>query len=91
MPTYAAVFEPARFSIALPSSSETWWANWKLAMENAMESCHLFKVHKETLETITPSKQAYYIAGSSGSASECNAVCILASVSVDAWSGWNAR
>lgn len=62
---WASVFEPSRFVEATASSEETWQANWKLAMENAMESYHLFKVHKETLETITPSKQAYYIAGSS--------------------------
>ena len=62
---WASVFEPARFVEATAGSQETWHANWKLAMENAMESYHLFKVHKETLETVTPSKQAYYIAGSS--------------------------
>ncbi|ESP93390.1 aromatic ring-hydroxylating oxygenase subunit alpha [Pseudoalteromonas luteoviolacea] len=44
-------------------SMELWNTNWKLAMENAMESYHLFKVHKETLETVTPTKQAFDIAG----------------------------
>lgn len=43
--------------------AEYWNSNWKLAVENAIESYHLFKVHKETLETTTPSKQAYYVAG----------------------------
>ena len=62
---YAQCFEPSRFNQALPGNTEQWQANWKLAMENAMESYHLFKVHKETLETVTPSKQAYYVAGSS--------------------------
>lgn len=62
---WASVFEPQRFVEATAGSEETWTANWKLAMENAMESYHLFKVHKETLETVTPSKQAYYVAGSS--------------------------
>ena len=32
-------------------------------MENAMESYHLFKVHKETLETVTHTKQAFYLEG----------------------------
>ena len=61
---YAEVFEPQRFDSALPTTEEAWHANWKLAMENAMESYHLFKVHKDTLETVTPTKQAYYVAGS---------------------------
>ncbi|MBQ4810602.1 aromatic ring-hydroxylating dioxygenase subunit alpha [Pseudoalteromonas luteoviolacea] len=43
--------------------AELWNANWKLAMENAMESYHLFKVHKTTLETVTPTRQAFDIAG----------------------------
>ena len=34
-------------------------------MENAMESYHLFKVHESTLETFSPTRDAYYIAGSS--------------------------
>ncbi len=47
------------------SGVEHWNANWKLTMENAMESYHLFKVHKDTLETVTPTRKAFYIAGSS--------------------------
>ena len=42
-----------------------WKANWKLVMENAMESYHLFRVHKPTLETVTPTQGAFYVAGSS--------------------------
>ncbi len=61
---YASVFQPERFDNALPDNTEYWNANWKLAMENAMESYHLFKVHKGTLETITPTKQSFYVAGS---------------------------
>ncbi len=34
-------------------------ATWKLAME----SYHLFKVHREMLETVTPTKQAFYLEG----------------------------
>ena len=61
---YAGIFQPEQFDSAIPGATEHWEANWKLAMENAMESYHLFKVHKETLETVTPTKQAYYVAGS---------------------------
>ncbi len=44
--------------------TEVWECNWKIATTNAMESYHLFKVHPTTLEPITPSRTAYYIAGS---------------------------
>ena len=43
---------------------QVWDCNWKLAIINAMESYHLFKVHPTTLEPYTPTKGAYYIAGS---------------------------
>ena len=42
---------------------ETWEANWKLVLSNAMESYHLFQVHEETLEPITPTADAYYLTG----------------------------
>ncbi len=42
---------------------ETWEANWKLVISNAMESYHLFKVHEETLEPYSPTSGAYYIVG----------------------------
>lgn len=45
-------------------STETWECNWKVAIMNAMESYHLFKVHPETLEPFTPTKDAYYVEGS---------------------------
>ncbi len=60
---YLKIYQPQRFCQSYESGEEHWQANWKLAMENAMESYHLFKVHKTTLETVTPSKQAYYVAG----------------------------
>jgi len=60
---YLKIYEPQRFTQGYESGEEHWQANWKLAIENAMESYHLFKVHKDTLETVTPSKQAYYVAG----------------------------
>lgn len=44
--------------------NETWDCNWKIAITNSMESYHLFKVHPSSLEPITPSRSAYYIAGS---------------------------
>ncbi|MEM9653851.1 MAG: aromatic ring-hydroxylating dioxygenase subunit alpha [Actinomycetota bacterium] len=43
--------------------AQDWSANWKLVISNAMESYHLFKVHPETLEPYTPTKDAYYIVG----------------------------
>ena len=43
---------------------QVWDCNWKLAIINAMESYHLFKVHPTTLEPYAPTKGAYYIAGS---------------------------
>ncbi len=43
---------------------EEWAANWKLAVSNAMESYHLFRVHPETLEPYSPTAGAYYIVGS---------------------------
>lgn len=43
---------------------QVWDANWKLILENGMESYHLFQVHKDTLERITPTRGAYYIEGS---------------------------
>lgn len=60
-----AVFEPEKFDRAVPGKSECWRANWKLAVENGIESYHLFKVHQETLEQYTPTRDAYYVAGSS--------------------------
>ena len=45
-------------------ATEAWDCNWKLAIINAMESYHLFQVHPKTLEPSTPTRDAYYIAGS---------------------------
>ena len=45
-------------------TTEVWEYNWKVAILNAMESYHLFKVHPETLEPFTPTRGACYIAGS---------------------------
>ena len=45
-------------------TTDVWECNWKVAILNAMESYHLFKVHPNTLEPYTPTKGAYYITGS---------------------------
>ena len=45
-------------------TSAVWECNWKVAILNAMESYHLFKVHPTTLEPYSPTNGAYYIAGS---------------------------
>jgi phenylpropionate dioxygenase-like ring-hydroxylating dioxygenase large terminal subunit len=58
-------FDLKQFVYYQTEDQEEWQANWKLIMENAAESYHLFKVHKETLETVTPTKQASYLQGSS--------------------------
>ena len=45
-------------------TTDVWECNWKVAITNAMESYHLFKVHPTTLEPLTPTRNAYYITGS---------------------------
>ena len=61
---YTAVFDTQRFDSYSSGVLEHWDSNWKLAMENAAEGYHVFKVHKDTLETVGPTKTAYNIAGS---------------------------
>jgi len=57
-------FDLAQYDVPIGGwEPETWTANWKLAFENGIESYHLFKVHKETLETITPTRDSFYVAG----------------------------
>jgi len=65
MADYIGEFEVERFDTATSGDSEYWDANWKLVLENAMESYHLFKVHDATLEHISPTRGAYYLAGNS--------------------------
>ena len=58
-------FDMASFAVPGPlAAPELWTANWKLIVENGMESYHLFKVHEKTLEKVTPTRGAYYIKGS---------------------------
>jgi len=61
---YLDNYAPDHFVDAAPMPEpEVWNANWKLIMENAMESYHLFKAHEQTLETITPTKGAFLLEG----------------------------
>ena len=62
---FLRLFQPEHFDQVSTGDIEIWHTNWKLAMENAMESYHLFKVHESTLEVFSPTVDAYYIAGSS--------------------------
>ena len=62
---HLAEFDMESFKVAGPlTAPEVWAANWKLVVENAMESYHLFQVHADTLEKVTPTRGAYYIEGS---------------------------
>ena len=62
---HLAEFDMEKFRVPGPfADPQVWEANWKLIVENGMESYHLFKVHAETLEKVTPTKGAYYIEGS---------------------------
>lgn len=60
---YLARYNYAQFNTCYGGGIEHWQCNWKVAMENAMESYHLFKVHRDTLEAVTPTKQAFYLEG----------------------------
>lgn len=60
---YLKHFDMQRFTQAYGGATEYWNSNWKLAVENGIESYHLFMVHRNTLEITTPSKKAYYVAG----------------------------
>ncbi len=42
---------------------EVWETNWELAYENGIESYHVFKIHKETLEPLSPTRAAFYLEG----------------------------
>ncbi len=63
---HLAEFTMQSFTEAAPlTEPEVWDANWKLIVENGIESYHLFQVHANTLEKVTPTKDAYYLEGSS--------------------------
>ena len=60
-----AEFDMQAFTVPAPlTDPEVWSANWKLVVENGMERSHLFQVHANTLEKITPTRSANYIDGS---------------------------
>ena len=44
--------------------TESWQANWKLVYANALDSYSHFRVHAETIEPVSPTDAAYYLAGS---------------------------
>lgn len=62
---YIRVFEPDGFTQSYATAPQIWQSNWKLVMENGVDSYHLFKVHRDTLEKYVPSRDAYYVAGGS--------------------------
>ena len=49
--------------VELASSTETWKANWKLVFQNGVECYHLYKVHPQSIEPLSPTKGAFYIEG----------------------------
>lgn len=63
--SHLAAYGIERYDTPVSSDApETWQANWKIAFENGIESYHLFKVHKKTLEAVSPTRGAYYLEGS---------------------------
>jgi len=60
---YLEQFNYTACTKAFEAPREQWDCNWKLAVENGIESYHLFMVHQETLETVTPTKEAFYLEG----------------------------
>lgn len=42
---------------------ETWEANWKIVVENAMESYHVFRVHPDTIDPFLPTKTIQILPG----------------------------
>ena len=63
---YLKCYDSHRFDTAYLGGRETWNCNWKIAFENAMESYHVFEVHRDTLEPYTPTKDAFYVEGQPG-------------------------
>lgn len=63
MDKYLKRYNMDKFVHGQGTEDEEWDTNWKLAVENGIESYHLFKVHQETLEKTTPTKHAFYIEG----------------------------
>lgn len=60
---YLSRYDMDTFTHGNGGDNEYWQTNWKLAIENGIESYHLFKVHQQTLEINTPTQEAFYIEG----------------------------
>lgn len=43
---------------------QTWQANWKIVQANGVDSYSTFRVHADTIESVSPTDGAYYLAGS---------------------------
>ncbi|MBE5075099.1 aromatic ring-hydroxylating dioxygenase subunit alpha [Erythrobacteraceae bacterium E2-1 Yellow Sea] len=65
MDKYLKRYNLNKFVHGQGGEDEEWQTNWKLAIENGIESYHLFKVHQKTLEPTLPTKHAFYIEGGS--------------------------
>ncbi|WP_372367017.1 aromatic ring-hydroxylating dioxygenase subunit alpha [Candidatus Uabimicrobium sp. HlEnr_7] len=62
---YCELFQMKKFTKSFARTQyRCWEANWKVIMENAIESYHQFKVHNTTLEKYTPTKDVFYLKGS---------------------------
>ena len=57
-------FNTSLFDAVLKTSSpQVWDANWKIVMENGLESYHLFQLHRTTLEPLLPTRGHSYLDG----------------------------
>jgi len=64
MASFLRNHELDRYRFAGPwRQPELWNANWKLVLENGMESYHLFKVHPGTFEPNLPTRGVRYLGG----------------------------
>jgi phenylpropionate dioxygenase-like ring-hydroxylating dioxygenase large terminal subunit len=61
---YVDPFQYDRFESAPPAKEKSWYANWKLIMENGMDWYHLFQAHPVSLNPIAPTQNAFNIEGS---------------------------
>ena len=53
-----------RFDVGVQvGPSEVWEANWKVVLENGLESYHIFRLHPESLEPELPTRMHSYLAG----------------------------
>ncbi|MGI9432386.1 MAG: aromatic ring-hydroxylating oxygenase subunit alpha [Myxococcota bacterium] len=64
---HLAGFDLDRFDTAIVTSPpEVWEANWKVVLENGLESYHLFQLHRTSLEPLLPTRTHSYLAGGRG-------------------------